>query len=85
LIAFANSACDQLFLLFPLTFRASKHPSSNSPYLKQKSVRVGSTNDPDRRRQQYEQECGGTMYYAPTDNMLDAEDKLLAAVEQAGW
>ena len=43
-------------------------------------VRVGSTVNPEQRAGQYEAEgYSGTMYAAPTQNMMQAEDKLLEA------
>ena len=43
-------------------------------------VRAGSTEDPRRRKNQYEdQGYGGTMFYARTENMMKAEDRLLAS------
>ena len=41
-------------------------------------IRVGATNDPNRRANQYEREgYSGQMYYFKTENMRKAEDKLL--------
>ena len=45
-------------------------------------VRVGATIDPERRRDEYERDgYGGTMYYAQTDNMFYAENRLLELKE----
>ena len=42
-----------------------------------KAIRAGATKDHEQRKGQYEREgYSGTMYYANTDNMKSAEDKL---------
>jgi len=44
-----------------------------------KTIRVGATTDPDRCKREYEHDgYAGTMYYAATQNMKRAEDRLLA-------
>ena len=43
-------------------------------------IRAGSTEDPHRRKKEYEdQGYGGDMFYAKTENMRDAENRLLKA------
>jgi len=40
---------------------------------------AGATTEPERRKREYERDgYTGTMYYAPTQNMKKAEDRLLA-------
>ncbi len=42
------------------------------------AIRAGSTGDPDKRARDYAQEgYAGTLYYAPTENMMKSEDKIL--------
>jgi len=44
-----------------------------------KTIRTGVTTDPERRKREYEYDgYAGTMYYAETQNMKRAEDRLLA-------
>ena len=44
-----------------------------------RTIRAGATNDPKRRKNEYEQKgYTGIMYYAQTENMKEDEDRLLA-------
>ena len=47
--------------------------------------RVGATNDIERRRGEYQRKgYSGTMYYFKTENMKNAEDKLLNQCKSSG-
>lgn len=73
------SSCSRIHYLLCSLEKTTIH-DLESKATEQKTFRAGATTEPERRRGEYERDNGytGTMYYAATQNMKKAEDRLLA-------
>jgi len=72
------SSCSSIHFLFCRLVETTIH-DLESKARERKTIRTGATTDPERRKREYEYDgYTGTMYFAATQNMKKAEDRLLA-------
>ena len=72
------SSCSSIHFLFCRLVETTIH-DLESKARERKTIRTGATTEPERRKREYERDgYTGTMYFAATQNMKRAEDRLLA-------